>query len=51
MSISSNGANLAVPETRVERKSYARTPTIRDLPRLTEVQLHSFEWFKTDGLT
>ena len=50
MSISSNGASLAVPETRVQRKSYARTPTIRDLPRLTEVQLHSFEWFKTQGL-
>jgi len=32
------------------RKSYARTPTILDLPRLTEVQLRSFEWFKDEGL-
>jgi DNA-directed RNA polymerase subunit beta len=32
------------------RKSYARTPTILELPRLTEVQLRSFEWFKTEGL-
>jgi len=35
---------------RTERKSYARTPTILELPRLTEVQLHSFDWFKTEGL-
>ena len=32
------------------RKSYARTPAILDLPRLTEVQLRSFEWFKGEGL-
>ena len=35
----------------VARKSYARTPMIWDLPRLTEVQLDSFKWFKTEGLT
>ena len=50
MSISSNGAKLAVQGTRAKRKSYARTPTILDLPRLTEVQLQSFKSFKTDGL-
>ena len=33
-----------------DRKSYARTPLVLDLPRLTEVQLRSFEWFKTDGM-
>ena len=27
-----------------------RTPAILDLPRLTEVQLRSFEWFKQEGL-
>jgi DNA-directed RNA polymerase subunit beta len=32
------------------RKSYARTPAVLDLPRLTEVQLRSFEWFTTEGL-
>jgi DNA-directed RNA polymerase beta subunit len=32
------------------RKSYARTPAVLDLPRLTEVQIRSFEWFKTEGL-
>ena len=35
----------------VTRKSYARTPMIWGLPRLTEVQLDSFAWFKTEGLT
>jgi len=35
---------------RLSRKSYARTPTILDMPRLTEVQLQSFEWFQRDGL-
>jgi DNA-directed RNA polymerase subunit beta len=32
------------------RKSYARTPTVLELPRLTEVQLRSFDWFKMEGL-
>jgi DNA-directed RNA polymerase subunit beta len=32
------------------RKTYARTPAVLDLPRLTEVQLRSFEWFKLEGL-
>ena len=32
------------------RKSYAQTPHILDLPVLTEVQLRSFEWFKTEGM-
>ena len=35
---------------RIARKNYARTPTVLELPRLTEVQLHSFEWFKNEGL-
>ncbi len=35
---------------RVVRKNYARTPTVLELPRLTEIQLHSFEWFKGEGL-
>ncbi|GIV79547.1 MAG: DNA-directed RNA polymerase subunit beta [Litorilinea sp.] len=50
MRLSSNGTNSAVKGLRTVRKSYARTPTILDLPRLTEVQLRSFEWFKTEGL-
>jgi DNA-directed RNA polymerase subunit beta len=50
MSVSSNGAKSTVKGLRTTRKSYARTPTILDLPRLTEVQLRSFEWFKREGL-
>jgi DNA-directed RNA polymerase subunit beta len=49
MTLAANGGFHA-NGLRPERKSYARTPTILDLPRLTEVQLRSFEWFKTEGL-
>ena len=45
-----NGTNFAAQGAHTIRKSYARTPTILDLPRLTEVQLRSFEWFKNEGL-
>ncbi len=51
MSLSLNGANSTSESVRPTRKSYARTPTVLELPRLTEVQLRSFEWFKTDGLS
>ncbi|MEZ4708986.1 MAG: DNA-directed RNA polymerase subunit beta [Caldilineaceae bacterium] len=46
-SVSVSGIN---PALQTPRKSYAQTPKILDLPRLTEVQLRSFEWFKTNGL-
>ncbi|MFV0485544.1 MAG: DNA-directed RNA polymerase subunit beta, partial [Candidatus Saccharimonadales bacterium] len=36
--------------SQTRRKTYARTPTILNLPRLTEIQLRSFEWFKEEGL-
>lgn len=45
-----NGAMSTKRGTRTTRKSYARTPTILELPRLTEVQLRSFDWFKEEGL-
>lgn len=46
----------SVPTTRnfkgrTMRKSYARTPNVVELPRLIEIQLHSFRWFQSDGLT
>ena len=31
-------------------KSYARIPNVHPLPTLIEVQLKSFEWFRTEGL-
>ncbi len=51
MSLSLNGTNSTSESVKPARKSYARTPTVLELPRLTEVQLRSFEWFKTDGLS
>jgi DNA-directed RNA polymerase subunit beta len=51
MSLSWNGINSPTRGAQTTRKSYARTPTILDLPRLTEVQLRSFEWFKNEGLS
>ena len=51
MSLSLNGTNSTSESVRPARKSYARTPTVLELPRLTEVQLRSFEWFKTEGLS
>src|SRR5688572_26467619 len=50
MSLSSNGIQVPSRSAHTARKSYARTPTILDLPRLTEVQLRSFDWFKDEGL-
>ena len=50
MSLSGYGNNGSTQGKRVARKSYARTPTVLELPRLTEVQLRSFDWFKTEGL-
>ncbi len=50
MRLSSNGTTSSPSRLRARRKSYARTPTVLELPRLTEVQLRSFEWFKTEGL-
>ncbi len=48
MTLVANGSQTGRGE-RTERKNYARTPTVLELPRLTEVQLHSFEWFKNEG--
>ena len=50
MSQTWNGTNSSARGVRTERKSYARTPTILELPRLTEVQIRSFDWFKDEGL-
>ena len=44
-----NGTSVIMGPQRT-RKSYARTPVILELPRLTEVQLRSFEWFKVEGM-
>ncbi len=35
---------------RTQRKSYARTSNLVELPRLIEIQLESFDWFRSKGL-
>ena len=35
---------------RTQRKSYARTSHLVELPRLIEIQLQSFDWFRSKGL-
>ncbi len=50
MNQSGYGNHGSTQVKRVARKNYARTPTVLELPRLTEVQLRSFEWFKNEGL-
>lgn len=34
----------------VGRRSYARIPTVLEMPNLVQVQLESFQWFKQEGL-
>jgi len=34
----------------IGRVSFARIPTVLEMPNLIELQLKSFEWFKTEGL-
>ena len=33
-----------------DKRSYAATSTVLDVPNLIQVQIDSFEWFKSDGL-
>ena len=35
---------------KTQRKSYARTSNLVELPRLIEIQLQSFDWFRSKGL-
>jgi DNA-directed RNA polymerase subunit beta len=34
----------------INRRSFARIPTVLEMPNLVQVQLNSFEWFKSEGL-
>ena len=34
----------------LERRSYTRIPSVLDVPNLIQVQVDSFNWFKTDGV-
>ena len=37
-------------QRRLDTKNYARTYDVQDLPSLIEVQLNSFNWFRTEGM-
>ena len=49
MTLSSVGVENGVRNSD-ELRSFAQTSTVLDVPNLIQVQLDSFEWFKTDGL-
>ena len=49
MTLSSVGVENGVRSSD-ELRSFAQTSTVLDVPNLIQVQLDSFEWFKTDGL-
>uniref|UniRef100_A0A831WXR0 DNA-directed RNA polymerase subunit beta n=1 Tax=Thermorudis peleae TaxID=1382356 RepID=A0A831WXR0_9BACT len=34
----------------IDRVSFSRIPTVLEMPNLIELQLRSFEWFKTEGM-
>ena len=40
----------ATADGRVERRSYARIPTVLEAPNLVQIQLDSFQWFLREGL-
>jgi DNA-directed RNA polymerase subunit beta len=39
-----------VSNTGINRRSYSRISTVLEMPNLVQVQISSFEWFKTEGL-
>src|SRR5947208_162882 len=48
--LGTNGARQVVSNLGINRRSFARIPTVLEMPNLVQVQLNSFEWFKTEGL-
>ena len=45
-----SSASQLVNSAGIEQHSYARIPSVLDVPNLIQVQTGSFEWFRTDGL-
>ena len=43
-------ASRSVNGAESDRRSYARIPSVLEVPNLIQVQLDSFDWFKNDGL-
>jgi DNA-directed RNA polymerase subunit beta len=45
-----DGLPQVVSNTGVNRRSFSSIPTVLEMPNLVQIQLNSFEWFKTEGL-
>ena len=45
-----SSASLMVNGVRFNERSYARIPSVLDVPNLIQVQIDSFNWFKGEGL-
>ena len=43
-------AKQVVSNTGIGRRTYARIPTVLEMPNLVQVQVESFKWFVSDGL-
>jgi DNA-directed RNA polymerase subunit beta len=43
-------ASQVINGAEIEQRSYARIPTVMEVPNLIQIQIQSFNWFKTDGL-
>jgi DNA-directed RNA polymerase subunit beta len=57
MAVTTSGTRVSTPGFRqvrsnlgIDRISFSRIPTVLELPNLVELQLRSFEWFKTEGM-
>ncbi|MCS7051758.1 MAG: DNA-directed RNA polymerase subunit beta, partial [Thermomicrobium sp.] len=54
MSGASGTASSGIRQVRsnlgIGRRSFSRIPTVLEMPSLIELQLKSFEWFKTEGM-
>lgn len=50
ISTTSLGARQVRSNLGVGRVSFSRIPTVLEMPNLIELQLKSFEWFKTEGM-
>ena len=45
-----NGLPQVVSNLGINRRSFARIPTVLEMPNLVQIQINSFDWFKTAGL-
>ena len=44
------GARQVLSNLGIDRRSYARIPTVLEMPNLVQIQIESFDWFRDEGL-